>query len=230
MTNLQQFQKFIKGKYYDVIIHTAVSAERIIGSQSKQTVYDNLAMLYNILINKKHFGKLIQFGSGAQLRNYSKVPYDMSKRAQMDILYSVQDAYHLRIYNIFNYNQVQDRFIRKSIQNYIDKKPIVIHQDRYFDFFYMKDFIKVVDYYVFQQGQIYPKYLDFCYEEKLTLMTIASIINGLDNYKVDIILQDIQFGLPYIGVSKPLYDLDINLGNLESAIRQVYNKLKENTK
>ena len=36
--------------------------------------------------------------------------------------------------------------IKASLLNYIANKPIVIHQDKYMDFFYMEDMFKIIDF------------------------------------------------------------------------------------
>ena len=41
----------------------------------------------------------------------------------------------VRIYSVFDENELDQRFIKSSIQNYINRKDIVIHQNKKMDLF-----------------------------------------------------------------------------------------------
>jgi hypothetical protein len=87
------------------------------------------------------------------------------------------------------------------------------------DFFYMKDFINLIKYYI--DNADLPKQIDCSYKHKRSLIEIANYINTLNNYNVPINLEkDVIIG-DYCGFS----DLPIDVIGLEKGIQEVYNKL-----
>ena len=96
---------------------------------------------------------------------------------------------------------------------------MLLHANKLMDFFYMKDFINLIKYYI--NYDELPKRIDGSFKYKTSLIEIANYINTLNNYDVpinlekDIILQD------YCGIS----DLPIDVIGLEKGIQEVYNKL-----
>ena len=71
--------KWFQGKKFDVVIHTAIVGGSRLSPDGPDVLRQNLMMYYNLLSNKKSFGKLISFGSGAELFQ-KETPYGMSKR------------------------------------------------------------------------------------------------------------------------------------------------------
>ena len=88
-------------------------------------------MFYNLLNNKHCFNKLIHFGSGAELDRRYNIdpsvelksafpidPYGMSKNfiAKSGILYP--NFHNIRIFNVFNEDELSTRMIKANIINY----------------------------------------------------------------------------------------------------------------
>jgi hypothetical protein len=89
----------------------------------------------------------------------------------------------------------------------------------------MQDLSKVVDYYINQETP--PKEFDCVYgETSYTLFGLACFITELDDYKVSIVNQG-KVGNDY--VSKYRSKLPIEFIGLEEGIKNVYNKLKNET-
>ena len=86
--------------------------------------------------NKNRFGQLISFGSGMELNNPTD-PYGLSKRIIWDIIKNDPKLNNIRIFGVFDENELPTRFIKTNLNNYINKKPLIIHQDKQFDFIYM---------------------------------------------------------------------------------------------
>jgi GDP-L-fucose synthase len=221
LTNREATDNFFRHRLFDVVIHCAVKGGNRMKEESWQDMDDNLKMYYNILANKDWYDKLIHFGSGAEL-NAPETPYGLSKRVIANSIKDQKNFYNLRIYAVFDENELDTRFIKSNVQRYINKEPIRVYQDKYMSFFYMKDLIKVIDYYITNQDL--QKELDCCYSNIYTLTSIADIINNLSDYKVEIIKEKDGMGLGYYGsnICRP----NIEYLELKEAIKQVYNKLK----
>ena len=133
---------------------------------------------------------------------------------------SKNNFYNLRVFGLFGEDEEPWRFIKSNLLRYINHESMVIHQNKIMDFFYMIDFISLVEYYIKYNGE---KEVECCYETFSSLKEIAEEINSLSNYKVDINVINRGLGKDYFGTS---FNLPIKLIGLEKGIEEVYNKLK----
>ena len=221
LNDSKQVEYYFRDKYFDIIIHCAVKG----GSRLQQDNWDvmdfNLQMYYNILSNKSHYGKLIHLGSGAEI--YAQdTPYGLSKHIIRQSILDKNNFYNLRIFGVFDENELDTRFIKANIKRYINKEAIQIHEIKFMDFFYMQDLTKVVEYYINEENP--PKEFDCVYNETTyTLFGLACLINKLDDYEVEVVYGD-KIGDDYI--SKYRTTLPIKFIGLKQGIKETYNKLK----
>ena len=215
-----QTKKYFSNKYFDVVIHCAVSGGSRLKEDTISDMDNNLQMYYNLLNCKDRFGKLIHFGSGAEITQ-PETPYGLSKRVINKSISGQENFYNIRIFAVFDENELDTRFIKSNIKRYINKEPIIIHQDKLMDFFYMKDLISLVDYYI--QSENPPKEIDCSYQQSYSLFDIANMINELDTHKVHITFNQDKMDEKYCGNSNIL----LNYIGLEEGIKEVYNKLKK---
>ena len=234
LTNAEQVDEFFKDKKFDIVIHCATSGGNRLKSDSSDVTHQNLQMFYNLLRNKKHYKKLINIGSGAEFDRRTKIcpvwndnkyptdPYGMSKHIINQLIHNIDNFYTVRVYAVFDENELDTRFIKANIKRYINKEPIVIHKDKIMDFFYMKDFINVINYYINNERP--PKEIDCTYEWSYHLYDIAQTINELDEHKVEIQCSS-DFDNPYFGDKMPLEILKVKLIGLKDGIKEVYEKI-----
>jgi nucleoside-diphosphate-sugar epimerase len=220
-TSFTSMNDFLKTKYFDVVIHCAVSGGSRLTTETYKDMDDNLASYYNLLQHKSNYNKLIHFGSGAEM-NIPETPYGLSKRVIARSISNTENHYNIRIYAVFDENELETRFIKANIKRYIKGEPIIINSDKKMDFFYMKDFLKLVEYYIVNTNP--PKEIDCTYNHSYTLSEIAQKINNLNNNKSDIIIQNNYKINDYIGKHTKL--LDCNYMGLDTGIKEVYNLLK----
>lgn len=220
LTNYHDTCKFLQGKYFDTVIHTAVVGGNRLREEDSTIIKQNLDMYYNLINNKQHFGRFITFGSGAELE-WPATPYGYSKRIIAESM-SVKDyCLNLRIFAVFDENELERRFIKSNITKYLRKENIIVHENKHMDFFYMKDLTNLVRHYI-QQPDWSSKVIDCKYAQSYTLCEIANMINNLDAYKVNIDVGNMQ-GKPYVGEYKTM---PIEVIGLDTAVQQVYNILK----
>ena len=221
LNNSNQVNDFFKDKYFDVVLHCAVKGGSRLQQDNWSIMDYNLQMYYNLLSNQSYFNKFIHFGSGAEL--YAKNgPYGFSKDIIRKSIMIRDNFYNLRIFGVFDDNELDTRFIKANIKRYINKESIQIHQDKVMDFFHMQDLIKVVEYYINEKNLL--KEFNCSYSEHVSLKEIANIINDLDNYKVDIMVVNENLAEPY--VNNQWFGLGLNFIGLEQGIKEVYNKLR----
>jgi len=179
-------------------------------------------MYDNLMRCRDKFDKLIHFGSGAE--EAADSPYGFSKHIINRLMKLDPKSINVKIYAVFDENELDTRFIKSNILRYINREDLNIHQDKQMDFFYMKDLVSMVEWLINQCEEEFPiQEINCSYLEKYTLTQIAEIVNSLDNYKVKIQLEDEIETKAYCGIH-PI--MPFNLIGLEQGIKEVYNILK----
>jgi GDP-L-fucose synthase len=219
ITDLKQTIEWFSNKKFDVVIHTAITGGSRLKEDNSDVLEINLRMHYNLLANSDKFDKFISFGSGAEIFN-PNTPYGLSKKVIANSINQTLNWYNLKIFAVFDENELNTRFIKANLLHYIKKEPIIIHNNKQMDFFYMKDVILLVKYYI--QNSNLPKTVDCSYKEKHTLIDIANYINTLSDYKVPIIVEDSNKFEYYCGTH---HGLSINEIGLFEGINQTAKKL-----
>jgi UDP-glucose 4-epimerase len=210
--------KYFSDKYFDVVIHCAISGGSRLKPEDSSIMDQNLQMYYNLLSCKNKYSKFIHFGSGAE--THLNTPYGWSKNIIYKSIIDKENFYNIRIFGVFDENEWDTRFIKTCIKKYINHEDMIIYQDKFMDFFYMKDLISLIDYYIINNN--IPKQIDCSYVNLYKLSEIANMINELDDYKVDIYIQEKEIATSYNGEPNMLVDY---IG-LKQGIKEVYNKLK----
>lgn len=221
LTDKELTDRWFKGKIFDIVIHTATVGGSRLKEDTSEIIQQNLQMFYNLLDNKKHFKKFIHFGSGAEY-TASRSPYGLSKKIINDIIKQYSNFYNLRIFGVFDKDELDTRFIKRGITNYINHKPIEIYKDKFMDFIYMEDLITIVKKCI--NSKIAGGEYDCVYYDKYKLSDIAALINNLDTHTVDIITHKNKLDTPYTSDS-----IDIkckNFKGLKKGIQETYNSLK----
>ena len=238
LTDREAVNEFFKDKSFDVILHCAMVGGRRYITDGPEVLHNNLAMFYNLLSHQDKFGKLINFGSGAELDRSQQIDplnqyykdcypldyYGMAKNIIARLIENEDKCFSIRIFNVFGADEELTRFIRANIQRYIDREPIIIHQDKIMDFFYIDDLITLVKFYI--NKSYIPEEINAVYKDKYTLGGIATMINNLSDYEVDVIVEKEGLSKHYIGKNTRLNLLKLPLKELAIGIKETYNKLK----
>lgn len=219
LTNSKDTKNWFDNKNFDLVIHTAIVGGSRLKEDDDSVYINNINMFDNLEQNRHRFNKLISFGSGAEL--FQDTSYAASKRIINEKIKKIKNWYNIRIFGVFDENELETRFIKSNIIRYIKKEPMIIHTNKIMDFFYMKDLISLVDYYAINDTP--PKETNCSYEEKYTLKNIANVINNLDTHKVPIeILEKKQLEF-YCGEAT---EIPIKLIGLKSGIEETYGIMK----
>lgn len=223
-------KSFFQGKHFDVVIHTATQGGSRLKEDDGSVCYYNLLMFNNLMRVKQDTGcydRLINFSSGAQLdQNMRQKPYGLSKSYITSMAKNFSFVTTVRIWNVFNQNELETRFIKSALTSYINRQPIVIHKDRYFDFFHIDDLVEILGQ-IIEGNHYYPYYVVNCsYSIVRGLVHIANIINHFGEYKVPVVCgekreDDSQDYVCKDKAQRLQYD------RLWERLKQCYNKLKE---
>jgi dTDP-4-dehydrorhamnose reductase len=212
---------WFEDKYFDIVIHTAIVGGSRLKPDTAVVLDCNLLMYYNLITNDSKFDKFINFGSGAELL-MKDTPYGLSKHIIRESLAIKQHCYNIRVYGVFDENELDTRFIKANIKRYINKEPMLV-QDKRMSFFYMQDLITLVDYHIQTSPSSLLKESSCAYVNSTSLLDIANIINELDDYRVPLYV-DTQPGVDYESSLNAPYGLKY-IG-LKQGILNTYNKLR----
>jgi len=213
--------KYFSDKYFDVVIHCAVSGGSRLRPDTLNDLDNNLKMYYNLLNCSNKYKKLINFSSGAET-TAPETLYGLSKRVISKSISEKDNFYNIKIFAVFDENEWDTRFIKSNIKRYINKEPMLV-QNKKMSFFYMKDLVTLVNHYIQSSSSSLLKESNCAYVNSTSLLDIANIINELEDYKVPIYMDtslsedyesklNAPYGLKYIGLTQ--------------GIIETYNKLK----
>jgi nucleoside-diphosphate-sugar epimerase len=227
LANSKDVASFMSDKQFDVVIHTAIKGGTRLKADDSDTLYQNMLCFYNLYDCRDSYKRFITFGSGAEF-TAKNTQYGLSKRCINDIIKWDDKFINLRIFAVFDENELDTRFIKSALSNYINKKSIVIHQDKYMDFFAMQDLAKLVEHLCDASNiQVTNRVIDCCYNEKFKLTDVANFINSLSNYKCDIVVHNAIAGEDYTGFANTMPVVE-QIG-LHKSIECVYKKMLYNS-
>jgi len=219
LSNSASTKEWFKNKAFDVLIHCATKGGRRLKADDSSVLDENLKMYYNLLENSDKFNKFISFGSGAEIFQ-TETPYGLSKKVISESIKQKENFYNIRIYAVFDENESENRFIKANLFRYINKQPIEILENKSMDFFYMKDLLTLIEYYL--KNNNLQKEIECCYKKRYKLIDIANYINLLSNYSVPILCSE-KNNSDYCGK----FNLPIQTIGLELGVKETYNKIIE---
>lgn len=246
--NSTEVENFFKTNYnFDVLIHSAIVGGRRTKEENYDVVYNNLLMFENMIKFAHLFKLIINFDSGAiydretdiynrnegDLLTIPKDYYGFSKYLIYKRSLSYDNIFNFRIFNIFHTNEESDRFIKSCFNAKLNNTPIHIFQDKYFDFIYEDDFVKIVKHYIsnFNSTNKLVKTFNLSYQEKYKLSDIAKMILKNDNM---IEVMNPTLTNNYCGDSSKLNKMGIHFDGLEKSLEKYetkyYNQLFNNFK
>lgn len=243
LRDVDKLEKVLDSKDYSWVINPAIAGKgRLLVEDSHEEFYQNALITENLLFLKERgkINNLVMFSSGAgnnrnkdicnlkegeflepPLSKYSLCKYLMHRR-----IFNTPGILNFRIFNLFGPEERNDRFIKSSVNKYINHQEIEIWSDKMFDFFGENDFITVLDYFIKNPPPSYYE-LNLCYPQKYLLSEICNkIINKLDNYEIPVKILENGINKEYWGNADKLQSLNLPLIGLEKSIYKIYEELK----
>ena len=196
--------KYFKKNKIDVVVNCALVG----GSRNEEYVNNmvsvNLKMFFNIVRNKKYFKKMIHIGSGAEYdksrplikvkeeefdKMIPKDDYGFFKYICSKYIESTDNIICLRIFGLYGkYEDYKLKFVSEAICRNILGLPIIINKNVYFDYVYMNDFIKVIEYFVNNNAKY--KFYNIGKGKTIDILTIAKRVNKIAEKKSKIIIKN----------------------------------------
>lgn len=244
ITKSDDVGKYLRNNHIETIIHCATTL-REGTSYPTDTCENNLRMFFNIQKYMTSSMKMINLGSGSEYGRshwYKKmpeeyfdkhIPEDSHSYSKYLISKYIQDMncenlICLRIFGIFGkYEDYRYKFISNSIVKNLLGMPIVINQNVIYDYLYITDFYRILEYFV--NNRIKNRIFNITPTESIDLLTIANLINKVSDNKSEIHVLNQGIGVEYSGDNKRFLS---EIGNFQftaydTAISDLYGYYKK---
>lgn len=207
--------KCLKENRFDVVIHTATydAAPACSTKNPSMVLENNLRMFHSLARGQEYFGKMIYFGSGAEFSRENWIPemtedyfgqhipsnpygfskYLMTKHAELN-----HNIYNLRLFGVFGkYDDWRYRFIPNTCAKAVLNLPVTINQNVCFDYLYIDDLIKIVEWFILNKPQ--KNVYNVCSGKKYDLKTLAQKVIQIANKDIEIKIKTEGLGQEYSG-------------------------------
>ncbi len=238
LTNNNEVRLYFHKNKVDFVIHCAtVGGARGIADKDS-TIEDNLAMVDNILNNKKPETRVILFCSGAMYdksRNLHKVkeddigkniPKDLYGKSKMLIAQKIKDRTDVLCLNIFacyGYDEKESRFPSYAINQVLSGKDIEINQNVVFDYLFVEDMQRIVEYFI--ENKPYHNIINITPDNSISLFDISNIVKTFGDKDISIKIKNSELGNEYTGDNSILLKEmpSIEFTDMTEGLRKLYN-------
>jgi GDP-L-fucose synthase len=242
--DLAAVKEYLKLKKPDVLIHCANSSDTNRNVSKRSFLAENLRMFFALesLIGD-YYEKMIYFGSGAEYGKnhclprveedyfgqnipepgdeYGLAKYVMAKHAEKS-----EGIINLRLFGVFGkYEKWSRRFISNAILRALKGLPLVVRENKAFDYLWVEDLAPVVKQFI--ENKPRHKTYNVCTGKTCELKEIAEIVCEVLGVAKNIeVLTD--GGAEYSGGNERLTsEFDIDFTDMEIAIRKLSEYYKE---
>ena len=200
LVNEEAVDNYILGNKIDIIIHLAnKGGDRTTVDMKNVTEY-NLRIFFNIAKHEKNVKKIISFGSGAEYSKHKPIvdaheedyldaqpldEYGFYKSIASKYIEKSDNIVQLRVFGAYGeYENYRFKFISNSIVKNLLKLPIIINKNVYFDYIYINDLLKMIDWTIHNKTK--EKIYNVTTGKKIDLITLANLVNETSDFKSEI--------------------------------------------
>lgn len=185
-------REYLERNHFDFVLHFAVYGDGIDKTKDGTKILEyNLRMFLNFQKCSTLYGKMYYTGSGAEYdKRYDiisvkesdigrTIPVDQYGLMKYTVGRMIEDSdniYNLRLFGIFGkYEYYPKKFISNVCCKAVKGLPFSIRQDVYFDYLWIEDFIKMLNFFLDHE----PRYhtYNMVSGEKISLREICKIVN-----------------------------------------------------
>lgn len=241
LTDQNAVEKYFNSYDINFIIHCGTTGGVRGVQDNPETLDDNIAMVNNILKYKREDCRVILFGSGAMYdksRNLHKVreteigkfiPYDLYGQSKMKIAEITEkrnDLLCLNIFACYGYNEKESRFPSYAINQALRGQDIVINQNVVFDYLFVEDMQKIVEYFITNIPQ--HKIINITPTQSISLLEIADIVKDISGNNCKIEVKNSVMNNEYTGDNSVLLSeiKDLKFTSMQEGLLKLYNYIK----
>lgn len=247
LLDTERVAEYITSNNIDIIVHCAnVGGSRKTGYDIGRTdiVSKNLRVFFNLVRCLNLVKHMIYLGSGAEYdpshykphmhEGYfdTHVPedaYSFSKYLCSKYIMNSRRIVNLRLFGVFGkYEDYEFKFISNSIVKNLFGLPIVINQNVYFDYLYINNLVKIIEYFISHKPKY--KFYNVVTGKTIDLITIANKINQISKKPSEIIIKHDELNTEYSGDNTRLLE-ELNgfsFTPFDEALKELYSWYKVN--
>ncbi len=236
-------KKYVEDNNIEYIIHSASCGVRISPDATiDEVAKPNIEMFKNLSVLTSKDRPMITIGSGAEYdksrplckvkesdfgKSIPKDPYGYSKYHISKIIEERENILNLRLFGIYGSGEDKSRVTSCIVNSNISKEPIVLNQNVKFDFLYIDDFCKVIEYFVNNPTE--EKFINAAPTESIEILDLAKIVNNFSDYKSEIIVKKTGLNREYTADNKKLLSIikDFTFTSYEDGMRKFYMEIKK---
>lgn len=239
-----QVDSFFKKNKIDIVINTALVGGSRKEEEVESALAQNLRIFFNLIKNKNRYGRMIHCGSGAEYdkrfpivkvkeedfgRSIPVDEYGFAKYISSKYIENADNIMVVRIFALFGPGEdYRYRFISNAICRNLFGLPITMNQDVYFDYIYIKDFVRIIEYFVENKPKY--KFYNVGTGKTINLKTIAEKINKAADKKSKIIVKNKGLNNEYSSNNQRLLSeiKGLKFTPSDIYIKELYNWYKQN--
>lgn len=239
LLNEEKIRKYLDKKSFDVVIHSAVgNPSRNSFCKSVSELEQDLKMFFNVAKYNQLYGKMLYFGSGAEFdknedivsvseidlynRKIPTTEYGLAKYIIGQQIEKSENIYNFRVFGLFGkYENWKTTFISGACCKVLKGVPITIRQNVFFDYLYIDDFCRAVDWFVTNKPLFHT--YNVTSGKRIDLVSLAKIVRALSKTNVPIYVCRSGLGKEYTASNMlflrecttfSITDFHISIGNL----------------
>lgn len=232
-------RELLKQEKFDAVIHCANydAAPKTSVKNPNAVLENNLKMFFSLARCSEYFGRMIYFGSGAEFgREYWQpkmseeyfdchVPqdqYGFSKYLMTRYALKTDKIFNLRLFGVYGeYDDWHYRFLPNICARLALGLPLVIRQNRKFDWLYIKDLVKACDWLLTYANP--KKVYNLCTGTVKEAVSLAEYAASLAGVPFKPIIRFNGIGTEYGGDSTLLVkDSGLKFTSAENGIKNLY--------
>ena len=231
--------QYLNKYHFDYILHFASYGDSIDKSKDGSKIFEyNMRIFLNFYKNSTLFGKMFYSGSGAEYdKRYdisdvtenqigASLPisqYGLMKYTINELIEKSDNIYNFRLFGIFGkYEYYPVKFISNVCCKAIKNLPLTIRQNVYFDYLWVEDFCRIIEYYLHHT----PKYHTYnaVSGKKISLEQICQIVLQISKKDLPIYICKEGLAKEYTASnSRLMTELNhFEYTSIENAIQQLY--------
>lgn len=230
---------YVKANKINFIIHSASCGVRISPDATiEEVAKPNIEMFKNLAdLNLP----MITFGSGAEYdksrplhkikeenfgENIPQDPYGYSKYLISKEIEERENILNLRIFGIYGTGEDKSRVTSCIVNDNLAHRPILLNQNVVFDFIWIEDFCKIVEFFI--ENQTKEKFVNVAPTEIIEIVELAKIVNDFSDFKSKIIVKKDGLNKEYTGDNSTLLKLmpDLKFTSYAEGMKKFYSLMK----
>lgn len=244
LSNEKSVNNFFSDKNFDIIIHSACKPGHRNAKDISKIYCSNTIMFFYLIKHSAKFERMINIGSGAIYdgKNYipkmkedyfgKNIPQDehgFCKHELGKYIENSENIVDLRVFGVFGkYEDYSIRFISNAICKAIFDLPITIKQNRKFDYIYVDDLMRILEYFI--ENKPVHKAYNITPDNSIELFELAQKIVKISGKNLPVIIKENEMGLEYSGDNLRLKQETgcINFTEIDEALKSLYKWYNQN--